>query len=146
MRPDPRHVLVLATIFLSLGCAVMHKVQLGDVEAAGSHRTTPISIKVSETTVNLREIAGIAKAVGAANKSRGLSGAGRAVEAYTALFQMGPKTGTPVYNEFYAHEIAQMLQQQCPHGRVQNIISLRETRAYPIVKGEIVRIDGECAQ
>lgn len=129
------------------GCAALYKVQLSDIEAnRGKGQAKPVSVKVSQTTVNLKEIADIAGAVGRANRSKGLNGASRALDTYTSLFQFGPRTGTPVYNEYYAREIPELLAAECKNGRLINLTSVREARDYPIVKGEIVRVDALCVQ
>ncbi|MBF0441316.1 MAG: hypothetical protein HQK54_05375 [Oligoflexales bacterium] len=131
-------------VFLVLNltsCAALFKVQLSDVESA---KARPVSIKVSETTVNLREISAIMKGVGKGVGSKSMEGAGKAVEYYTMFMQWGPKTGTPVYNEGYVRDMADRLSAECKSGRLTNITSIREAREYPVVKGEIVRIDGYC--
>ncbi|MCX6111384.1 MAG: hypothetical protein NTZ90_17450 [Proteobacteria bacterium] len=128
------------------GCAVLHKIQLSDVEPVPAGKGTPISVKVSETTVDFRELGAIANIAGKSAHSGALSGVGRALGAYTTLFQFGPRTGTPVFNEFYARAVPDLLVEKCPHGRLTNIISIRETRSYPVVKGEIIRIDALCVR
>ena len=127
------------------GCAALYKVQLSDIES-GQRKAEPVSIRVSETTVNLQEVAGIARGVGRAANSNALKGAGSAIDTYVALFQYGPRTGTPVYNEVYAREVPELLAAACKNGRLINITSVREARNYPVVKGEIVRVDALCAQ
>lgn len=128
------------------GCAVLHKTQLGDIEPVPAGKGTPVSVKVSETTVDFRELGAIAIIAGKSAHSGALSDVGRALSAYTTLFQFGPRTGTPVFNELYARAVPDLLVEKCPHGRLTNIISIRETRAYPVVKGEIIRIDALCVR
>lgn len=132
-----------AVLFLGTGCAVLYKVQLSDV---ASEKGRPISIKVSETTVDFGEIAGIAKGLGRSAGSRGMQGIGRAAETYETLFQFGPRTGAPVFNEFYAREIPERLAAECKNGYISNVTSIREERSYPVIKGQIVRIDAICIQ
>lgn len=126
-------------------CAVLHKVQLSDVEARRG-RQSPVSVRVSETTVDLKEISDIAGALGRSSKSNTLKSGSDALNTYTTLFQFGPRTGTPVYNEYYARLIPEMLAAECKGGRLSNIVSVRETRSYPVVKGEIIRIDAICTK
>ena len=137
-------VTFLTLIFGHYGCAVLHSAQLGDLEPIDQKNSQRISVKVSETTLDLREIAGLAKIGGDVFASRGLSSAGSAVDTYTAVFQFGPRTGTPVFNELYARFVPELLREKCPKGHLANIVSIRETRSYPVVKGEIVRIDADC--
>ncbi len=134
--------LVIGTyLLLTSGCAVLHKVQLTDVEGNSNGRR--ISIKVSENTVNIREVADLVRRLGRASRSKTIGSSGNALENYTA-FQFGPRTGTPVFNEFYVRDLAERLQEKCKKGRLANIVSVRESREYPVIKGEIVRIDARC--
>src|SRR4051794_34662336 len=94
---------VIAFGFDLTSCAALHKTQLGDVEPA--NRAKHVSVKVSETTLDIREMGELAKFGGHAFKSKGASTLGKRLEAYTTLFQFGPRTGTPVYNEEYARFI-----------------------------------------
>jgi hypothetical protein len=138
------HLLAVLCLFLNSGCAMLFKVQLSDVESAPRGR--PVSVKVSETTVDFGDVAAIAKGLGRSTGSRGMQGVGKAAEAYQTLFQFGPKTGAPVYNEFYAREIPERLAAECKGGYLTNITSIRESRDYPVIKGQIVRIDAICMQ
>ena len=122
------------------GCAVLHRTQLGDVEHVPAGRGTPVSVKVSETTVDFNEIGDNAKSVG---PSKNL---GEASHAYTTYFQFGPRTGAPVFNEAYARAVPDMLIEKCSGGHLTDLISIRETRAYPVIKGEIVRIEAVCVK
>ncbi len=135
-------------LFLCLmqtSCAALFKVQLSDVDARTAN-ARPISVKVSETTVDLREAAGLAKDIGKFSGAKNLGKAGNALDTYVTLFQWGPRTGAPVYNEFYARAITESLADLCKTGYLSNITSVREARQYPIVKGEIVRVDASCIQ
>ncbi len=132
------------SLFFS-GCAVLHKVQLSDIES-GSKKARLVSVKVSENTVDLREISQLAQGLGREAGSKALNQAGDGLELFTVLFQWGPRTGAPVYNEFYAREVPERLLAECKTGYLSNITSIRETRSYPVVKGEIIRIDASCFQ
>lgn len=136
------HLLAGLSLLLSSGCAVLYKVQLSDVDASGPGK--PISIKVSETTVDFNEIGSIAKGIGRNAGSKSARNLGDAAEVYQTLFQFGPRTGAPVYNEFYARDIPERLAAECKSGYLTNVISVRESREYPVVKGQIVRIDATC--
>lgn len=133
---------ILLGMTLVSGCAVLHKVQLSDIE--GENRGFPIRVLISENTINLVELGKLAKFAGELGKSRGAESLGDVFETYTMLFQWGPKTGTPVYNELYARDIPERLMKACPGGRVTDISSIRESREYPVVKGEVIRIDARC--
>jgi hypothetical protein len=127
---------------LLAGCAQLHHVQLSDISnRTNSSSRKDIDIKLSETGVNLQEIADIAKAFSRSEKS---SQQIQEVQNIIALFQMGPVTGNPVYVENYWKGIPQMLEAECPSGRITGVTSIRETRKYPVVSGEIVRIKATC--
>ncbi len=130
------------SLLFSSGCAVLYKVQLSDIDAKGKGR--PVSVMVSETTVDLKEAAAIAGGIGRSFNSRGASNLGKAMDAYTTLFQWGPRTGAPVYSEFYARQIPERLAAECKTGYLTNVSSIRESREYPLVKGQIVRVDATC--
>lgn len=121
-------------------CSYVHRVQLGDIDDRDIFNKKYFEVKVSDTGINIKEIGGIVRAVSAkktANKSK-------EVEDIIALFQMGPRTGNPVYNESYAENIFALLRQKCPKGKLTLLSSIREMRKYPVVSGEIVKISGYC--
>lgn len=138
------HLLAVLCLLANGGCAVLYKVQLSDLEHAP--RGKPVSVKVSETTVDFGEAARIAKDLARSSGSRGLGNVGNAASNYESLFQFGPRTGAPVFNEFYARDIPERLAGECKSGYLTNITSIRESRDYPVVKGQIVRIDATCVQ
>lgn len=142
VKRAPMLGLVLPLSFLLQSCAVLHKAQLGDIDGRSGKKGTPISVKVSETTVDFGEAARIAHNIGGSKS--GASALGDAASTYEAYFQYGPRTGTPVFNELYARSVPNELAEKCPGGHITDMISIRETRAYPVVKGEIVRVDAVC--
>ena len=102
-------------------------------------KSRPFDIKVSETGVNLNEAAEIGKAVGKSHSNEIDQ-----VRDIVALFQQGPHTGNPVYNEKYAQDIGEMIVRECPSGRISQLVSVREMRKYPAISGEIVKVTGRC--
>ncbi len=129
-------------IFISLmtsHCAILHHVQVGDIDTrqAGSEFT----VMVSETGVDLREAKNIAQAVVRdSDTQRDIE----AIHTIIALFQFGPTTGYKVYNDAYTDGIVTMLIQSCPSGRISGLTSIRETRKYPVISGEITKIQAKC--
>ncbi len=133
-------VLILSLCLgLQSGCAVLHHVQIGDIDNREASRS-PIDVKVSEVGVNVDDAAAIAGSIGGRKEA---ADANRIAE-YIGYFQMGPRTGNPVYSSDYARKIADKVWEQCPSGSVTGLQSIRETRAYPVISGEIVKIKGEC--
>jgi hypothetical protein len=99
-------------------------------------------MKVSESGFNLDEAGDIAKAM---SRSKTANKDVDNALAIIGLFQMGPRTGNPVFYDGYARNIVNDLYRECPSGRITNLISIRETRKYPVLSGEIVKITGSCA-
>ena len=131
-------IIYLALSSSLIGCAVLHKVQISEIDNRG--KLTPFEIKVSETGVDLNDIRNIQR--GLFNTKDG-NKVGDAL-AIVGLFQMGPRTGNIVFNEDYAMNLYKALHAQCPSGEVTGVTAIRETRKYPVISGEIVKIKGYC--
>ncbi len=134
---------IITPLFLLFftGCAVLHHVQVGQIDNRKAYKLTPIEIKVSEMGIDLND----AKAI--SNMAMNSYDSQKANDALTALqyFQMGPHTGAGVYSLAYIQDIEKNLASQCPNGFITGITSIRETREYPVIKGEIVKIKAFCA-
>lgn len=120
-------------------CAILHHVQLGQIDNRNQDVAIPFEILVSETGINTKEIGQIARST----NSRGGDGLGKAADII-GLFQFGPRTGNIVYNEHYAERVVYEIYQRCPSGKVTGLMSIREMRKYPVVSGEIVKVTGYC--
>lgn len=132
----------LLPFFLLLSaCAALHHVQLSDVDNRTQFTAVPIEVKVSEVGVSIGEAKAISKALmtNAADR-QAADKAGTILES----FQMGPRTGSPVYSDTYAEHIVEELRSQCPNGKITGVESIRESRNYPVIKGEIVKIKAYC--
>lgn len=134
-----------AAILIPFGlvsCAQLHHAQLGDIDGRATARNeTPFDIKVSETGISTYEAGEIAKGLA---RTAAQSSAVRDATGVLELFQMGPRTGNPVWNAQYAENIIDLIREKCPNGHVTNLVSIRETRKYPVVSGEIVKVTGLC--
>jgi hypothetical protein len=126
-------------IALNSGCAALHHIQLSDINNRGEFTLVPFEVKVSETGVDIGSIKDIARS----NGGRGNQQAGNVAEAIE-YFQMGPRTGAPVFTDKYAEKIIFQIHQECPTGKVTGLNSIRETRVYPVISGEIIKITGFC--
>jgi hypothetical protein len=122
-------------------CAQLHHIQLSDIDNRKDSTLQPVDVKVSETGVNLHEAVDIQRAVLKDNKTADTAGK---IAEMVALFQMGPRTGNPVYSPKYAEGIGRMLYKECPSGRLTGLMSIREARKYPVISGEIVKVTGYC--
>ena len=143
MRQFTGVAILLGSALLLDSCARLHHTMLSDVESA-NQRAQKIDIKVSETTIDFKELAKFTKSAAILTKAKNLGRVADAVDTYTMLFQFGPRTGAPVFNAYYARPIPELLQAKCAGGRLSNIVSIRESREYPIVKGEVIRIQALC--
>lgn len=130
--------LILCFPFL-VSCAALHHVQIGDIESRPNTVLIPFDIKVSEMGLDIGQAGDIARST----KSSGGDRLGEIADII-GLFQMGPRTGNPVYDEKYADRLVYQIYEKCPSGRVTGLNSIRETRAYPVISGEIVKITGFC--
>ncbi len=136
-------IVMLALVSAGLGCAQLHHAQIGDIYSPPGFVRKPFDIKVSETGVNMEEIGAAGKAL-ANNGAKNAGNAVAGVAAIIGLFQMGPRTGNPVYVRDYAKKLMLAIYEKCPSGDVTGLTSVRETRKYPVVSGEIVKVTGYC--
>ena len=132
----------LCLSLLSSGCVFLHSAQVSEVDSEVVLQGQRFEILLSEMGVNLEEgtqiAAGIAESAG--GKSEGVNTAGSII----ALFQMGPKTGNPVFSDDFSDDLIHQLKLKCPSGRISGLTSVRETAKYPVVSGEIVKLIGYC--
>ena len=85
--------LVLLTLLSS--CAFVHHVQVGDIESKRNYVRMPFEMKVSETGIDFKQAGNLTQAL--ANNQAGNQV--KQIADIIALFQMGPRTGNPVFNE-----------------------------------------------
>lgn len=135
-----RKILRLSSLLLLSSCAQLHHVQIGEVASHSSYVQKPFDIKISESGVNLGEAAEVSKVF--LNKDRQKDA--EEIVGLIGLFQMGPITGNPVYVKDYAKNLIQLIYEKCPSGKVTGLMSVRESRKYPVVSGEIVKVTGYC--
>ncbi len=131
---------LLLLVLMCSGCASLHHIQVGEIDDDPDYVLRPLEIKINETGVNIQEAGKIAKVLAK-------NSAGRAADqaaSIIGLFQMGPRTGNPVYTDDYARDILQIIYEKCPSGRLTGLMSIRETRKYPVISGEIIKIKGYC--
>ena len=121
-------------------CAQLHHVQVGEIENRSGFVQKPFDIKISETGVSIQEAAGVAKVLSSKQTNQEI----QQVANVIAMFQMGPRTGNPVYVKDYAKNLILLIYEKCPTGQVTGLTSVRESRKYPVVSGEIVKITGYC--
>ncbi len=131
---------ILAVLLLP-GCAVLHHVQLGNIDNRNSVQLRPIEIKVSEMGIDLNDARAMSKLLMNHDGAKQTNDALRFIE----YFQMGPHTGAGVYSLEYIKNIQSNLRSQCTDGTITGIMAIRETRKYPVISGEIIKIKAYCA-
>ncbi|EAP95690.1 hypothetical protein [Vibrio splendidus] len=132
---------LLFTVFQSLlACSQLHHVQISDIDQ--SHGAlTPISIQINELGFDAAETMQFASYV--AKNEKGADNL-QSVALILALMNMGPTTGTPVYNNTYANQILHQVNAQCPSRNLTGLTSIRESINAGTVSNEFVRVDGFC--
>lgn len=133
----------LLLLLLLQSCAFLHHAQVGEIRHKKNHVRMPFELKVSETGIDMNEVADVA---GALSNGNDAAGSAQSLAEIVAMFQMGPTTGKPVYNEKYADKLAKAIYQKCPSGDITGLVLIREMASYPVVSGEIVKIKGYCLQ
>jgi hypothetical protein len=132
----------LFLLLLVSSCAYVHHTQVGEIKSHPDFESIPFEVLVSETGFNLQEAGKIGAAV-MHDKNAGDNL--KAVTAIIGLFQMGPRTGEPVWStDTYADKVYYGLYEKCPSGQITGLTSIREMNKYPVVSGEIVKITGFC--
>jgi hypothetical protein len=135
--------LVLSLAMLSSGCVFLHSVQVSEVDSKVVLDGERFEIRISEQGFNLKEGTILVEAfANAAGDAKGIREAAEIIQ----LFQMGPKTGNPVFRDDYTDDLIHQLKLKCPSGRISGLSSIRETAKYPVVSGEVVRLIGYCLQ
>lgn len=123
-------------LWLLPSCVVLHSAQLGEIDNRRQYKKKRFVLEVSELGVNVKNTARLA--------SRSVGDGAHKLGQIIALFQFGPKTGNPVYDEDYARNLFYQIRKICPSGRVTGLRSVRESRSFHVLSGEIVRVAGYC--
>lgn len=132
----------LLPLFVLTSCAYVHHTQVGEIKYNPNYERVPFEVLVSETGFDLQEAGAIGKAV-IQDKKAGSNL--KMITDIVGLFQMGPRTGAPVWSgDTYADKVYGLMYEKCPSGQITGLTSIREMNKYPVVSGEIVKITGYC--
>ena len=123
------------------GCAVLHSVQLGEIDSSVVLEGRRFEIKVNELGFDVEQVLAVAEAI--ATQS---DGSDSILADIYALSNMGPRTGTPVYNPEYSDGIIDSLRKECPSGQISGLMSIRESIDFDVISGEFVKLVGYCAK
>lgn len=130
-------LIVIIGISSLSGCAILYRTQVGTLDLRDNNEVlVPFEVLLSEMGVSTEDVKDISRA----SRSKEAENIANII----ALFQIGPRTGNPVYNERYAEKLIYEIHQKCPTGKVTGLISIREMRKYPVISGEIVKLTGYC--
>jgi hypothetical protein len=140
------HRIVLATstwlaLSLMTGCAVLHSVQLGEIDSSVVLEGRRFEIKVNELGFDVEQVLAVAEAI--ATQS---DGSDSVLAGIYALSNMGPRTGVAVYNPEYSDGIIDSLRKECPSGQISGLMSIRESIDFDVISGEFVKLVGYCAK
>lgn len=134
-------VLSISAFFaLTLSCASLHHVQIGEMDQSAG-KLTPFDLKTNEFGIDVGEAAHVAKAI---SHSKGFDKGVDTVENAWQMITFGPKTGAVIFSDTYASHMVEKIWELCPSRRVTGLFTIRESINYPIIKGEIVKIRGYC--
>ena len=98
MKEKRAWLLSIFGLFFS-GCTVLYSVQLGEINGTAKQSGAEyFEIIVSEVGVNLDEAASVAKSIASTAGKKEIEEA----KNIMGMFQMGPRTGNPVYSDDYA--------------------------------------------
>ncbi|MBP7281280.1 MAG: hypothetical protein KBA66_06885 [Leptospiraceae bacterium] len=140
--------LTLLTVLFLIQCAFPHRFTMGDLDGTISKKKH-FQVMVSETGFNFEQGIAIAQAgMLATNSKANMEGVRQLeyVKLAIALSTMGPVTGRKTFNSTYADDLTDVIYQHCKSGKIVNLKSIRESARYPVVSGEIIRIEGDCLE
>ena len=128
--------LVILFVFTS-SCAVLYRYQVGEID----NRTPSIrfEVKLDDTGFDIREAGRLIESF-----ARTEDGTFRKIGDTVALFQIGPRTGLPTFNEAFGSAMHQKILDKCPRGAISGLALIRELRKYPAISGEIIKVTGYC--
>ena len=102
----------------------------------------PINVVITDIGVDAAKVARRMEQIVQFNKKKKNNTVSNAI----SMFQVGPKTGAPVYDEHWGEHLLKELHLKCPSGRLKNVHSRRLSTDYGDtgVTKEIVVVDAIC--
>jgi hypothetical protein len=139
---------IFSLILFAFSCAFPHNITFGDIDNTSSKRK-PFKVLISERGYDFAQGIEIAQAgLLAANTKANMDSVRELqyVKLIIDLSTMGPVTGRKSFNGDYANGLTDIIFQHCKSGKIVNLKNIRESAIYPVVSGEIIRIEGECLE
>lgn len=141
-NPKPKDFLLLLLITLPLtSCARLHNVQISDID----NTRGPSKRFVVEGTsqgVNLSEATSL---VSEFSRSPLVTNRMSLLSSAWELINYGPRTGDLTFSDGYADALRAQIAMACPARQITSLTYLRETKDFPILSNESVRVLGTCA-
>ena len=141
LRSTVACAVLLVLLAGTVSCARLHHAQVGEIDSSAVLEGNRFEIIISESGLNLDDAAEVAKLF-AGSQSKEVD----TIRDIIKLFQMGPSTGNPVFEEQYADVLFDVLNAECPDGQITGLVSIRESADYPVVSGEIIKLVGYCKE
>ncbi len=122
--PSYFYALVPALLMLS-ACAQIHHVQIGSIDNTANG--IPIEVVVKTVGVDAAKVVRTAENISQFGKKKKKNNKASNI---VAMFQMGPKTGAPIYDEVWGEKLMTELHLKCPTAKLKNIHSIRTATDY----------------
>ncbi len=136
MKRNKTDLLFLGILLFSLPfCAKLHHIQIGELTNTQDFEPIPFDIQIKDDAIILGSDS---KAV---NTTLPWT-----LYFFSKLLSPGPTTGGTVAKTTYADQVLEEIIDNCPSGKVTGITSMRESRSFSMLSGEIVEINGYCLQ
>jgi hypothetical protein len=128
-------------LILLSSCAFVHRHYVGDINSHAVLNGTRFELLFSKNGIDASEGARYVSVFSTNNKT---SASADQWADIIALFQMGPRTGNPMFGSRMTRTIHKKLSTVCNNQPISGLTILRETNKYPVVSGEIIKVSGYC--
>lgn len=90
-----------------------------------------MEIAVREIGIDAEKVAKTAERINRlSNALQGKQTRTRRSSNIMGMFQAGPKTGSPIYNDRFGEKLMAEIHQKCPSAKVRNVHSIRQATDY----------------
>ena len=133
--------ILIIMLFTLTACTHVHHVQVGSID----NTVTGIPIEIVVKTVGI-DAAKLTKTIENITQQGNQKNKKNKASDIVGLFQTGPRTGAPIYDQAWGEKLMRELHLKCPSARLKNIHSLRLATDYADtgVTQEIVVIKAVC--
>ena len=131
---------LLLVALAAMGCARVHHVQIGSID--NTLRGFPIEVVINDVGIDAAKVVRQIESIQQIGKKK----KNNTVSNIVNLFQTGPKTGAPIYDEHWGEKLLLELHQKCPSAQLKNVHSQRLSTDYGDtgVTKEIVVVKAIC--